>query len=84
MASQCTTGSINEVVDGYFARHKKVKQGVTGWPRSMAGAARSTADEKIPLRTEYDLHYIENWTLWFDPSILFPEPIRLLKSENAY
>jgi lipopolysaccharide/colanic/teichoic acid biosynthesis glycosyltransferase len=41
-------------------------------------------DEKIRKRTEFDLHYIENWSLWFDIKILFLTPVRLLNTENAY
>ena len=41
-------------------------------------------DEKIKMRTEFDLTYIENWALWFDLKILFLTPIRLLDTENAY
>jgi lipopolysaccharide/colanic/teichoic acid biosynthesis glycosyltransferase len=36
------------------------------------------------MRTEYDLYYIENWSLWFDLKILFLTPIRLFTSGNAY
>ena len=39
--------------------------------------------DKIKFRTEYDLYYIENWSLFLDLKILFLTPIRLLKSENA-
>ena len=41
-------------------------------------------DEKIRRRTEFDLYYIENWSLWFDLKILFLTPIRLLNTDNAY
>jgi lipopolysaccharide/colanic/teichoic acid biosynthesis glycosyltransferase len=41
-------------------------------------------DEKIRKRTEYDLYYIENWSLWFDLKILLLTPVRLLDTENAY
>lgn len=73
----------NEVVDGYFARHR-VKPGVTGWAQINGWRGEIDSDEKIRMRTEYDLHYIENWSLWFDLKILFLTPIRLVKSDNAY
>ncbi len=41
----------------------------------MAGAARSDTDEKIKMRTEYDLYYIENWSLWLDLKILVLTPV---------
>lgn len=73
----------NEVVEGYFARHK-VKPGVTGWAQINGWRGEIDSDEKIKMRTEFDLYYIENWSLWFDLKILFLTPIRLLKTDNAY
>ena len=72
-----------EVVDGYFARHR-VKPGVTGWAQINGWRGEVDSDEKIRKRTEFDLYYIENWSLLFDLKILFLTPIRLLSSENAY
>jgi len=73
----------HEVVDGYFARHR-VKPGVTGWAQINGWRGEIDTDEKIRTRTEYDLYYIENWSLWFDLKILLLTPIRLLNTENAY
>lgn len=72
-----------EVVDGYFARHR-VKPGVTGWAQINGWRGEIDTDEKIKMRTEYDLYYIENWSLWFDLKILLLTPVRLLNTENAY
>lgn len=73
----------HEVVDGYFARHR-VKPGVTGWAQINGWRGEIDNEDKIMMRTEYDLYYIENWSLWFDLKILFLTPIRLLNTENAY
>ena len=83
VAAQSHNLLYNEVVDGYFARHR-VKPGVTGWAQINGWRGEMDTDEKIKMRTEYDLHYIENWSLWFDLKILFLTPIRLLDTENAY
>ena len=74
---------FNEVVEGYFARHR-VKPGVTGWAQISGWRGEIDSDEKIKMRTEYDLYYIENWSLWLDLKILFLTPSRLLNTENAY
>lgn len=73
----------NEVVDGYFARHR-VKPGVTGWAQINGWRGEMDTNEKIRMRTEYDLYYIENWSILFDLKILILTPIRLLNTENAY
>lgn len=73
----------HEIVDGYFARHR-VKPGVTGWAQINGWRGEIDSDDKIRTRTEYDLHYIENWSLWFDLKILFLTPVKLLNTGNAY
>jgi len=74
---------FNEVVDGYFARHR-VKPGVTGWAQINGWRGEIDNNDKLRMRTEYDLFYIENWSLWFDLKILFLTPVRLLNTDNAY
>ncbi|WP_075215564.1 undecaprenyl-phosphate glucose phosphotransferase [Mongoliimonas terrestris] len=72
-----------EVVDGYFARHK-VKPGVTGWAQVNGLRGEVDAPEKIRARVDHDLYYIENWSVLFDFYILCLTPIRILNQENAY
>ena len=83
VAAQTRHRLFYEVVDGYFARHR-VKPGVTGWAQVNGWRGEIDSDEKIRMRTEFDLYYIENWSLWFDLKILLLTPIRLAASEGAY
>jgi Undecaprenyl-phosphate glucose phosphotransferase len=73
----------DSVVDGYFARHK-VKPGITGWAQVNGWRGETDTEEKIQKRVQYDLEYIENWSVWFDAYILFMTPFALTKTENAY
>jgi Undecaprenyl-phosphate glucose phosphotransferase len=73
----------DQVVDGYFARHK-VKPGITGWAQVNGWRGETDTEEKIQRRVEHDLYYIENWSVLFDAYILIMTPISLLKTENAY
>lgn len=73
----------DDVVDGYFARHK-VKPGVTGWAQINGWRGEVDTPEKIQKRVECDVYYIENWSIMFDLRILFLTPFRLLNTENAY
>lgn len=73
----------DQVVDGYFARHK-VKPGITGWAQVNGWRGETDTSEKIQRRVEFDLYYIENWSVFFDLYIVAITPFALLKSENAY
>ncbi|MEP2581213.1 MAG: undecaprenyl-phosphate glucose phosphotransferase [Roseibium sp.] len=73
----------DDVVDGYFARHK-VKPGVTGWAQINGWRGEVDTPEKIQKRVECDVYYIENWSILFDLRILLLTPLCLLNTENAY
>jgi Undecaprenyl-phosphate glucose phosphotransferase len=73
-----------QVVDGYFARHK-VKPGITGWAQIHGWRGETDTEDKIQRRVEHDLYYIENWSVLLDSYILLKTPFSLLtKSEGAY
>lgn len=72
-----------QVVDGYFARHK-VRPGITGWAQVNGWRGETDTREKIEQRVKYDLDYIDHWSLMFDISILARTPFALFQSENAY
>ena len=78
-----TTPLYADIVEGYFARHK-VKPGITGWAQVNGWRGETDTPEKIQRRVEYDLYYIENWSLLFDLYILARTPFALLDTENAY
>jgi len=73
----------DEVVDGYFARHR-VKPGITGWAQVNGWRGETDTEEKIQQRVQHDLFYIENWSVLLDLRILAVTPFKLLHSGNAY
>jgi Undecaprenyl-phosphate glucose phosphotransferase len=73
----------DDVVDGYFARHK-VKPGITGWAQINGWRGETDTEEKIQQRVAHDLFYIENWSVFFDAWILIKTPLSLFSTENAY
>ena len=73
----------DEVVDGYFARHR-VRPGITGWAQVNGWRGETDTPEKLQHRVEHDLFYIENWSILFDLYILAITPFALVKAENAY
>jgi Undecaprenyl-phosphate glucose phosphotransferase len=73
----------DEVVDGYFARHR-VKPGITGWAQVNGWRGETDTEEKIQQRVQHDLAYIENWSVWLDLKILARTPLSLIATRNAY
>jgi len=73
----------DQVVEGYFARHK-VKPGITGWAQISGWRGETDTVEKIEQRVAHDLFYIENWSLLFDLRILAQTPLSLVTTKNAY
>ncbi|MBX5483857.1 MAG: undecaprenyl-phosphate glucose phosphotransferase [Myxococcaceae bacterium] len=63
----------------YHLRHK-VKAGITGWAQ-INGLRGQTSIQK---RIEYDLYYIENWSLLLDLKILIRTALGGFLSRNAY
>ncbi len=74
---------FEEVVEEYAARHK-VKPGITGWAQVNGWRGETDTVEKIEKRVQYDLYYIENWSILFDLLILFKTAFLVFNDETAY
>jgi Undecaprenyl-phosphate glucose phosphotransferase len=72
-----------DIVDRYAARHR-VKPGITGLAQVNGWRGETDTVEKIKHRVEYDLYYIEHWSLWLDLWILVKTLWVVLRGENAY
>lgn len=66
-------------VPRYLERHR-VRSGLTGWAQ-VHGLRGNTP---IELRTLYDLHYVENWSLGLDLRIMLRTVFHVLRGDNAY
>ena len=65
-------------IPGYMQKHL-VKAGITGW----AQVNDLRGDSDLARRIQYDLYYIDNWSLWFDLRILALTLWHILKSRNS-
>jgi len=63
----------------YMQKHM-VKAGITGWAQ-INGLRGDTSLEK---RIEYDIQYINSWSLWFDIKIIFWTLFKGFVNKNAY
>jgi Undecaprenyl-phosphate glucose phosphotransferase len=72
-----------EAVAEYRERHR-VKPGITGWAQINGSRGEIDTLDKARARVEYDLYYIEHWSLWLDLKILALTVPVLLSRRNAY
>jgi putative colanic acid biosysnthesis UDP-glucose lipid carrier transferase len=70
---------FKDEIPGYMKKHL-VKAGITGW--AQVNGLRGDTD--LQKRIEYDLHYIDQWSLWFDLRIIFLTLFRGFAGKNAY
>ncbi len=66
----------------YMLRHK-VLPGMTGWAQVNGFRGMTDSEEKMLLRIEHDLWYIQNWSLWLDLKILLQTPLAMIH-RNAF
>jgi len=70
---------FRQQIPGYMQKHL-VKAGITGW----AQVNDLRGDTDLTRRIEYDLYYIDNWSLMFDLRILCLTLWHILTSHNAH
>lgn len=70
-------------IDNYMQRHK-VKPGITGWAQVNGLRGETDTIEKMEKRIEYDLYYIQNWSILFDLKIIFMTIFKGFINDNAY
>ncbi|MCI9336186.1 MAG: undecaprenyl-phosphate glucose phosphotransferase [Lachnospiraceae bacterium] len=70
---------FKEEIPRYMVKHQ-VRPGLTGW--AQVNGLRG--DTSIRKRIEYDIYYIENWTIWFDLKIILMTFFTGFINKNAY
>ena len=70
---------FKEEIPGYMIRHK-VKAGLTGWAQVNGWRG----DTSLYKRIEYDIEYINEWSIWFDVKVIFLTLFKGFIHKNAY
>ena len=70
---------FRQEIPGYMQKHM-VKAGITGW--AQINDLRGSSD--LGKRIQYDLYYIDNWSLWFDLRILALTLWHVVTSRHAH
>ncbi len=69
-------------INSYMLRHR-VKPGLTGLAQVNGFRGETDTMEKMQNRVNYDLAYINNWSLWLDIEIMF-RTVFVIFGKNAY
>lgn len=72
-----------KLIPRYMQRHL-VKPGITGWAQIHGWRGETDTLDKMEKRIEFDLHYIDNWSLWLDIKIILLTFIKGFVNKNAY
>ncbi|PHS73121.1 MAG: undecaprenyl-phosphate glucose phosphotransferase [Cycloclasticus sp.] len=67
-------------IDAYMARHR-IKPGITGLAQINGFRGETETIEQMKERVDYDLRYINNWSIGLDISILLKTPLSLLSKD---
>ncbi|MEG5267185.1 undecaprenyl-phosphate glucose phosphotransferase [Pseudomonas sp. JDS28PS106] len=70
-------------VSGYMLRHK-VKPGITGWAQINGWRGETDTLDKMRKRVEFDLEYIEHWSIWLDLKIILLTLFKGFVNKNAF
>jgi putative colanic acid biosynthesis UDP-glucose lipid carrier transferase len=78
------TDDYSKLIKQYMIRHF-LKPGITGWAQINGYRGETRTVKDMNDRVQYDLWYLENWSLWLDTRIVFMTAFNMAKGEkNAY
>jgi putative colanic acid biosynthesis UDP-glucose lipid carrier transferase len=72
-----------KLIPKYMQRHI-VKPGITGWAQINGWRGETDLLEKMEKRVDFDLHYVNNWSVWLDIKIIILTAIKGFINKNAY
>jgi putative colanic acid biosynthesis UDP-glucose lipid carrier transferase len=72
-----------QLIEGYMLRHK-VKPGITGWAQVNGLRGETDTLDKMKSRIDYDLYYINHWSIWFDLKVICMTIMNGFTSKTAY
>lgn len=72
-----------QLLEQYMVRHR-VKPGITGWAQINGYRGETDTVDKMEKRVQFDLYYIQNWSLWLDLWIVLRTAVGGWTGKNVY
>jgi polysaccharide biosynthesis protein PslA len=83
LAAKAADILYHEAIGHYALRHR-VRPGITGWAQVNGWRGETETLVQLQKRVEYDLNYIEHWSLWFDIRILCRTAICVFHNADVF
>lgn len=78
------TDDYSQLLEEYMVRHF-AKPGITGWAQVNGYRGETKTVDQMRARVEYDIWYLENWSLIVDVKIMFLTVYNIVRGEkNAF
>ncbi|MES1216422.1 MAG: undecaprenyl-phosphate glucose phosphotransferase [Bacteroidota bacterium] len=78
------TDDYSKIINQYMVR-QFLKPGITGWAQVNGYRGETKVLQQMKGRIEYDLWYMENWSVWLDIKIIFLTTYNIFRGdENAF
>jgi putative colanic acid biosynthesis UDP-glucose lipid carrier transferase len=71
------------LLERYMLRHR-VRPGITGWAQIHGYRGETDTVDKMAKRVQFDLYYIQNWSLWMDVRIVLRTALGGWSGNNVY
>ena len=72
------SGLLNQ----YMVRHF-LKPGITGWAQVSGWRGDTDSEQGLRRRVEFDIYYMEHWSILFDIYVMLRTPLIMLSGKGA-
>src|SRR5262245_29775415 len=73
-----------EELIGHYAFRHHMKPGITGWAQVNGCSGETPTLQRMKERVDYDIWYVDNWSVLLDLKIIVGTVLELIRSRNAY
>jgi Undecaprenyl-phosphate glucose phosphotransferase len=78
-----SNGKLYAEVVARYAERYKIKPGITGWAQVSGWRGDTDSEQGLRRRVEFDIYYMEHWSILFDIYVMLRTPLIMLSGKGA-
>ena len=78
-----SNGKLYAEVVARYAERYKIKPGITGWAQVNGWRGDTDNEQGLRRRVEFDIYYMEHWSILFDIYVMLRTPLIMLSGKGA-